>query len=144
MSRSELDQIASLDRVIGADELSRARRPEIHGRTVDSLGTVAVYTFAERVRHYRDLVGDLEREVAQDYELLTELRCRSIIGRLLGEVSPALRQRLEDELIGPLDSKFVAATFDDGGAYLRSSFGDQVEGDGWWWSRRPSYFTDSS
>jgi len=111
-------------------------------RLVARLGGVALYSFAERVRHYKYLVGSLENGVAQDWELLTELGCRTVVERLLGEVPEELRERLRTELVTPLDSRFRAATIDDGGAFLRRHFGDQVGTDGWWWARRPGYFTD--
>ncbi len=144
LSVTELEAIAAVDGRLGERERNSGRKPGTMDRLQARMGSVAVYTFAERVRHYRDLVADLERGAAPDWQLLTELGCRSVVERLLGEVPPELRTRLEVELIAPLDERFVAATIDDDGAFLRAEFGDQVGTDGWWWARRPSYFTDKA
>ena len=144
LTASELEAIASVDRAIGQQERdSDGWKPEVMARLLGRFGGVAIYSFAERVRHYRDLVDDLEQGVAPDHELLSELWCRTVVERLLGQVPENLRSRLQAELIGPLDHRFTAATIDDGGAYLHGEFGDQVGTEGWWWAHRPSYFTDA-
>ena len=144
LTPSELEAIASVDRAIGHGERDPNRwKPEVRERLIGRLGGVAVYSFAERVRHYRYLVDDLEKGVALDHELLSELGCRTVVERLLGEVPAELRARLQAQLIAPLDQRFREVTIDDGGAYLRGEYGDQVGTEGWWWQRRPSYFTDA-
>lgn len=142
LTASELEVIGAIDRAVGETERADGPKPEVTERLIARLGVVALHSFAERVRHYRDLVADLEHGVATDEELRTELGCRSIVERLLGQLPVELRARLQDDVIGPLDHRFVAATIDDGGAYLREHFGRNVGTDGWWWSRRPGYLTD--
>jgi hypothetical protein len=144
LTPSELSEIAAVDRAIGQREReSNGGKPDVMERLIARLGGVAMYSFAERVRHYGDLVDRLERRVARNDELLAELTCRTVVERLLGEVSAPLREKLRAELIAPLDQRFTDATIDDGGRYLRGEYGDQVGTEGWWWQRRPSYFTDA-
>lgn len=80
--------------------------------------------------------------MANDDQLLTELGCRGVVERLMGELPDALRTRLAAELIGPLDQRFIAATVDDGGEYLRRRHAEHIRSEPWWWNRRPSYFRD--
>lgn len=143
LSAAELAVIDAIDRAQGARECGPdSRTPKAMARMIARLGGSAIYTFAERVRHYRELVTDIEKGVATDDALLTELGCRGVVEQLMGELPDELRVRLYDELIGPLDQRFIAATIDDDGEYLRKRYCEPIRSEPWWWTRRPSYFPD--
>lgn len=129
----DLRLLAAIDLQIAQGE--RARAGLALRRAADEAGG-AVYSVAERVRHYRDLVERLESGVAEDYELLTELHCRDVVEMHVRELPMPLRRRLDRELLGALDERFRAATEDDGGEFLRARFPDSL-GLNWRWSRRP-------
>jgi hypothetical protein len=137
LSTADLKVIAELDRQREQRERTNGRLPE---RAFKQAGG-AIYSVAELVRHYRDLVSDLEQGIAEDYELLTELGCRDNVERLVETMPLGLRAKLQRDLLTPLDQRFEAATIDGGGAFLRSRFGTQV-GSGRRWTRRPHYAPD--
>ena len=85
---------------------------------------------AERVRHWRGLVEDLEGNVPVDAGVYaTELGCRDLIMKYLGQMPPRLHDRLMIDLVEPLDMRFEAVTVDDGGAALadRVRIGDLTD-----------------
>ena len=129
----DLRLLAAIDHEIERRERT-ATRP-MPRRAADEAGG-AVYSVAERVRHYRDLIGRLESGVAEPHELLTEIHCRELVDRHLEELPPPVRSQLERDLLKPLDERFRAATEDGGGDYLRAHFLDTL-GSTWRWLRRP-------
>lgn len=136
MTVEQLHEIAAHDRRALERELKLSRRPEVRLRLAAAAGG-ATYTLAERVRHVVGLVELMEGGGVPHPGLFsTELGCRSMVQAEVELFSQALSDLLRAELLEPLDRRFDAVTFDDGGALLRAlvEIGDPV---GSWWSRRP-------
>ena len=134
LTDSELAVIAALDRRIESQE-----GDELRG-VADKIGGGPVYSVAERIRHWRDLIGDLDRGAAVSAGVYgTELRCRSLINQHLAEMPVQLSNRLMREVVAPLDVRFDALTIDDAGSELakQTHIGDDFDGE-WWWLRRPA------
>lgn len=134
LTDDELREIASLDAE------TKRQEPERSGKLREILGEAPAFSLAERVRHWIHLVGDTETGANLDPgEYMTELGCREVVAIKLAGVSPSLRDKLTSELLTPLDSRFEAATVDDGGAALAREVQIEDREDApWWWNRRPA------
>ena len=96
LTDDELREIASIDAETKHEE------PERSERLREILGDAPVFSLAERVRHWINLVEDTETGANLDPgEYMTELGCRELVASKLTGVSGSLRQKLMSALLTP-------------------------------------------
>lgn len=134
LTDADLAAIAAIDKRIQSQEGDGL------SRTAEIFDGRPVFSVAERIRHWCQLVEILEPVSAITAgEYATELGCRSLVERYLAELPVGLRAKVMSEVVAPLDARFKSLTIDDGGNELASHV--RIDGDPsteWWWRRRPA------
>lgn len=113
LTDDDLTVIAEIDAQTTANEVGRLTK------ATEMIGGGAVYSVAERTRHWIGLVRDLEaHHDIHPGEFATEVRCRETVGSWIDSMPEPLQERLNTELLRPLDDRFRLATTNDGGEAL--------------------------
>ncbi|WP_157248409.1 hypothetical protein [Nonomuraea typhae] len=106
------------------------------GRILYAQGWPEVHTVRNMLAQWEWLGSQVERGyTATLAEYLDDLSCREWLARAGLLVTEPARTLL-DQALQPLDTRFQAATEDDGSGVL-SGHGQAGRGDGWWWKRIP-------